>query len=93
MMYRESIPFVYEMSTTDACPTCRKPATGLVQRFVAPCEAHYDPEHGEVVIDGNGTDTEILWNSTVIVKLRSGEPLVQCANGHAFAIAGSRYAA
>jgi len=90
--YAHTVSFEYETSTDGDCPRCGAAVGGMMQIFVAPCDAVFDEETHVIEVGSNGTDTEILWNSTTIPTLASGEPIVQCEGGHYVVVVGSREA-
>jgi hypothetical protein len=84
-----SVSFDYETSTNGDCPRCGCAVAGLVQTFVAPCDASFDDRGRTIEVGDNGTNTQILWDSTTVPTLPSGEPIVQCENGHYVIVTGS----
>lgn len=88
-MHIHPVSFAYETSTDGSCPRCGAAIGGMMQTFVAPCDAVFDEQTRVIEVGSNGTDTEILWNSTTVPTLATGEPIVQCENGHYVVVAGS----
>ena len=83
------IPIRYARADADSplvCPLCGEQPTGVEQTFVAPSSINIVEDDGGTTVaeyDGNGTDTEILWNNSEEIII-DGLPLLTCDNGDRF---------